>query len=52
MPCFEPVLMMKPGRPRAIMPGANAREPWMTPQRLTPITRFQASSGPNTALPG
>ena len=23
MPCFEPVLMMRPGRPRSIMPGTR-----------------------------
>ena len=35
MPCFDPVLMISPGVPCAIMPGAKAREPLMTPQRLT-----------------
>ena len=29
MPCFEPVLMIRPGRPRAIMPGAKICVPWI-----------------------
>ena len=44
--------MIRPGRPRAIMPGAKTRLPWMTPQRLTARTRSQFSAGPNIALPG
>src|SRR5579863_1064396 len=52
MPCLDPVLIMSPGRPRAIMPGAKAREPWITPQRLTPRMRCQFSAGPNIWLPG
>ena len=45
MPCFEPVLMMRPGRPRAIMPGANTCEPLITPHRLTPRMRCQFGRG-------
>ena len=33
--------MMRPGRPRSIMPGTNACVPWITPHRLTASTRSQ-----------
>src|SRR5215211_5943529 len=52
MPCLEPVLMMRPGRPRSIMCGANTCEPRITPQRLTANRRCQFSSGPNIFAPG
>src|SRR5882757_7181051 len=52
MPCLEPVLMMRPGRLRSIMYGANTCDPWITPQRLTANTRCQFSSGPNIFAPG
>src|SRR6516164_3408936 len=52
MPCLEPVLMIRPGLPRAIMPGAKTCEPLMMPQRLTARIRSQFSRGPNIWLPG
>ena len=52
MPCFEPVLITSPGRPRAIIPGTKAWVPWITPQRLTARIFFQASRGPKTPVPG
>ena len=52
MPCFDPVLITIPGRPRAIIPGTKVWVPKITPQRLVPMIFFQASSGPKTPVPG
>ena len=52
MPCFEPVLMIRPALPRAIMSGAKMRAPLMMPHMLTPMMRCQLSGSPNSVLPG
>ena len=39
-------------RLRSIMRGANIREPWITPHRLTAKIRSQVSGAPNRLLPG
>ena len=44
--------MTSPGRPRSSMTGTNTWTPWITPHRLTAITRCQFSAGPKMPLPG
>ena len=43
MPCFEPVLMTRPGSPLSAMAGTKACTPCSTPKKLTPMTRVQPS---------
>ena len=43
-PAIDAVLTMWPSSPPASMRGRKARTPWITPQRLTPITHCQSAS--------
>lgn len=51
-PCFAPVTMTAPGRPRAIMRGTQVRAPGITPQSFMSSVHIQSSSGPNRLHPG
>ena len=50
IPCFEPVLITRPGRPRSSIPGTKACVPWMTPHRFTSRRRSQLPSGPSAVV--
>ena len=50
MPCFDPVLMIRPGRPCCTIRGANTWLPSITPHRLMSIRRRQSAAGPKALV--